>query len=266
MILMRELLLTFSTPLLVLLIVGASALLTVLATLAVRRLVPEKQHLANNEVAGFLFAAVASVYGVLLAFMVLVVWQSFDEAQVTVEQEANAIVNVFRLGQEIQEPYSSQVETLAVEYAQNVINHEWGDMEWGRSSNTVDDTLEKLWMLHRRLHAEETAAQGHQEQFFDSLEALGGYRRVRLLDARADIPTLMWALLISGGIVTIGFTLFLRAPNEIAHLLMAAMFAGLVAFVLLLIVELDNPFAGDVKIHPVAFEQALETFMHQRGN
>jgi hypothetical protein len=263
---MRDLLLTFSTPLLVLVIVGGSALLAMLATLVVRRIVPEQEHQANNEVAGFIFAAVGVIYGVLLAFMVLVVWQSFDEAQLTVEQEANTIVNVFRLGQEVQEPYGSEIQALAKEYAQNVINQEWDDMAFGRSSASVDDTLEKLWALHRRLHADKVEAQAHQEQFFDSMEALGGYRRIRLLDARADIPMLMWALLISGAVVTIGFTLFLRAPNWKAHLLMAAMFAGLVAFVLLLIIELDNPFAGDIKVGPLSFQQALDMFMRLSSN
>src|SRR4029078_2782910 len=99
---MRDLL-ALSTPVLVLLIVGGSALLAVLATLLVRRVVSNEVHSANNEVAGFIFSAVGAIYGVLLAFMVLVVWQSFDEAQVTVEQEANTLVNVFRLGQELQE-------------------------------------------------------------------------------------------------------------------------------------------------------------------
>lgn len=263
---MRELLLTLSTPVLVVLIVGGSALLAVLATLFVRVRVPQEEHQSNNEVAGFIFAAVGAIYGVLLAFIVLVVWQSFDRAQVTVEQEANTLVDIFRLGQEIPEPYGLEVQGLAKEYSQNVINQEWAAMADGHSSPGVDDTIEKLWTLHRRLHLDRNAAQTHEEQFFDTMEALGSYRRVRLLDARADIPMLMWALLISGAVVTIGFTLFLRAPNWKAHLLMAAMFAGLVAFVLLLIIELDNPFAGDVKIQPEAFQQALDTFMRLGSN
>lgn len=263
---MRELLLALSTPVLVILIVGGSALLAVLATLFVRMRIPEEEHQTNNEVAGFIFAAVGSIYGVLLAFIVLVVWQSFDRAQVTVEQEANTVVNIFRLGQEVPAPYGLEIQNFAKEYSQNVIGLEWAEMEFGRSSPSVDETIEKLWALHRRLHLDLTKSQTHEEQFFDSMEALGSYRRVRLLDARADIPTLMWALLISGALVTVGFTLFFRAPNWKAHLLMAAMFAGLVAFVLLLIIELDNPFAGDVKIQPEAFQQALDTFVRLGSN
>lgn len=263
---MRYLLLTFSTPVLLLLIVGGSVLLAMATTYLVRRWVTEKEHIQNNEVAGFLFAAVGVVYGVLLAFMVLVVWQSVEDAQVTVEQEANVLVNVYRLGQELPEPYGGQIKAYAIEYAQNVINDEWLDMSYGTESIPVRDTIEKMWTVHRAIDAAKLTITGHEGQLFDSLEALGDLRRIRLLESRQELPTLMWVLLIGGALVTMGFTLFLRAPNLRPHLLMAGLFAGLLAFVLVLVIELDNPFTGDVRIQPVAFQQALELFLRLNTN
>lgn len=246
--------------LLMLTVVGGSAALAVGATYLVRLVVDEKEHLANNEVAGFIFSAVGVVYGVLLAFLVLVVWQTFEDAQVNVEHEANALVNIYRLGQGLPDPEGSQVLTLARQYAQQVKDLEWTAMETGKSSPEVDQTLEDLWRIHRTLDASDTRSDNHEQQFFDSLNNLGNERRVRLLQSRLELPRLMWILLIVGGLITIGFTLFLRAPNWKAHLLMTGMFAGLVAFVLLLIVELDNPFSGDVRVSSLAFEQAIDIF------
>lgn len=260
---MRELLLTFSTPALLLLIVGGSALLTSAAIFFLRRVVDEKIHQANNEVAGFLFAGVAVMYGVLLAFMVLVVWEMFESSRVTVEHEANTLVSVFRLSQEIPDPASQFAQTLAIEYAQQVVNQEWDAMAYGKSSASVDVTMEKLWEIYRSLGADSLV---DRQQYFETLAALASYRRVRLLDSRTEIPQIMWGLLICGGIITIGFTFFFRAPNFKAHLMMGALFAGLVAFILLLIIDLDNPFTGDVKIQPTAFLQILELLQELRGN
>lgn len=265
---LRELL-HLPMPIVVILIVGGSALLAVAATYLVRRSVDEKIHQSNNEVAGFIFAAVAVIYGVLLAFLVLVVWQTFENAQRTVEHEANALVNLFRLGQEFPEPYGELVQTLAVEYAQNVIQAEWPAMENSRDSAEVEATIEKLWEIHRALDAENKqslVSPVREPLFFQNLDALGNDRSLRLLESRSEIPPLLWGLLICGAVVTIGFTLFFRAPNFKAHLLMAGLFAGLVAFILLLIVELDNPFAGDIKALPTAFQQALQLFQELRGN
>jgi hypothetical protein len=263
---MRELLFNLPTPLLLLLIVGGSVVLTMAATYFVRMQLKEKEHAQNNEVAGFLLAAVGVVYGVLLAFMVLVVWQSFEEAQVTVEDEANVLVNIYRLGQELPEPFGGQVKAGAIEYAQRVINEEWDEMQFGRSSTAVDNALEQMWTIHRAVDAAKIQTTDHESQLFNSLNTLGNQRRIRLLDSRQDIPGLMWGLLISGGVITLAFTLFLRAPNATPHLLMAGLFAGLIAFVLLLIIELDNPFAGEVKLQPDAFRQALEIFLRLNQN
>ncbi len=257
---MRYLLLNVPTPLLILLIVGGSALITVAVTHFVRTHINEKIHRENNEVAGFIFAAVGVIYGVLLAFMVLVVQQSFENAQATVEHEANSLVTIYRLAQELPEPYRSELKRLAVEYGERVVNQEWEAMARGESSAEVDQTIEKVWELHQRLHTTKVELGSHASDFFQAVITLGNDRRIRLLQSRIELSSLLWVLLISGGILTIGFTLFLRAPNHIAHLLMAAMFAGLVAFVLLLIIELDNPFTGDVSVQPLAFQQALQLF------
>jgi hypothetical protein len=263
---MRFLLLSVSTPVLIALIVGGGALLSAAATFLVRRRIPEEEHIANNEVAGFILAAVGAVYGVLLAFMVLVVWQAYEDANRTVEQEANILVDIYRLGQAVPDPYGAQLRERAVEYARHVIDDEWDKMQTGDESDLVHNTVEEFWNVHRALDADSALTGNHDGQLFDALQELGNERRIRLLDSRLDLPGLMWMLLIGGGVVTIGFTLFLRAPNWLPHLLMAAMFGGLVAFVLLLIVELDNPFAGDIRIQPLAFQQALVLFERLRGN
>lgn len=262
---MRNFLLTTPTPLLLLIVVGGSAALALAATHIVRSRIREEVHQANNEVAGFIFAAVAVIYGVLLAFIVLVVWQTVQDAQVTVETEANTLVRLFRLGQELPEPFSEQIQTSAIEYAELVVNDEWSAMSLERQSARVDATLESMWAVQRAFDASQVEVGNEEFAYFNTLAELGDQRRIRLLQSRSELPTLMWMLLIGGGILTLGFTLFFRAPNYFAHMLMAAMFAGLVAFVLVLIIELDTPFWGEVRIEPNAYLQAIDLFTKLRA-
>lgn len=248
-----------------LLIVGGSAVLAVLATYWVRTHVPEQVQQANNEVAGFIFAAVAVVYGVLLAFLVLVVWQAYEDAKVNVEQEANTLVNVYRLAQELDQPASQQLETAIVNYAQAVVSDEWDKMQAGQESISARDALEAIWTVHRQIHRTGGTAEVREDPIFTSLNELGNERRIRLLASRDELPGLLWVLLWGGASTTLGFTLFFRVPNFRAHLLMAGLFAGLLGFVLFLIIELDSPFSGDVRVPPTAFEQSLDTFQRLQG-
>ena len=50
----------------------------------VRRWVGVEKLALNNEVAGFIFAIIGVVYAVLLAFVVIAVWEKFSEGQTSV--------------------------------------------------------------------------------------------------------------------------------------------------------------------------------------
>ncbi len=212
-----------------------------------------------------MFAAVGVVYGVMLAFIVLVVWQAYLDAMVNVEREANTLVNIYRIAQEQAPPYNQQLEASVVDYTQKVVNDEWPQMELGIESTAARDSLENIWNVHRTMHNTSDSLMVHQDYFFSSLEDLGNERRIRLLGSREELPALMWILLWGGAIVTLGFTLFFRVPDSIPHLLMIGMFAGLVAFVIFLIIELDSPFNGAIYVTPNAFQQALELFQRMQG-
>jgi hypothetical protein len=257
---MRNFLLSIPSYVLLPVILLGSALFAMAATYAVRKQVDEQVHKDNTEVAGFIFAAVGVIYGVLLAFMVLVVWQEYAEANVSAQHEANALANVYRLAGGFPDPFGPRLQAAAVHYGRTVVADEWPKMAVGEPSERATEAIESLWAIHRELHLDKATADEHEDDLFQSLERLSNERRIRLLASRDELPGLLWLLLIGGGLVTIGFTLFLRAPNSVAHLLMAAAFAALVAFVIFLIVELDNPFAGEVHVRPIALEQTLQLF------
>ena len=51
----------------------------------------------NNEVAGFKFAVVGLFYGVLLAFVVIAVWDEYRNTETAVRNEAKAAVDLHAL-------------------------------------------------------------------------------------------------------------------------------------------------------------------------
>ncbi len=245
-------------------IVGGAISLTVAATYLVRRLVPEELHASNNQVAGFLFAAVAVIYGVLLALTTLMVWQQFQDAQVTVEREANVIVDLVRQAQELPTPYGNDLKQATISYAQIVDTDEWNTMTRGESSPKAEAALEAIWTVDRRIHQDKINAEEKDQFIFEIMDTLGNLRRIRLLESKSELPSLMWLLLCGGALLMIGFTLFFRVKNARAHLLMVALLSALIAFILLMILELDNPFTGMLHVPPLAFQQALEIIQRMR--
>jgi uncharacterized membrane protein YgaE (UPF0421/DUF939 family) len=70
----------------------------------VQRLVPTEVRQGHNDVAGFIYAVVGVIYAVLLALMVIAVWEDYEKARDTVEQEANALAEIFWLAHGLPEP------------------------------------------------------------------------------------------------------------------------------------------------------------------
>src|ERR1035438_5667817 len=74
----------------------ASMLVAVIGLCLVRYVAPASWLHANNEVAGNYLQTVGTIYAVLLAFVVFVVWQQHNDTRSAVEAEANELSDFYR--------------------------------------------------------------------------------------------------------------------------------------------------------------------------
>jgi hypothetical protein len=73
------------------LVVCGASLAAVAGLMLVQRLAPATTRKEHNDVAGFIYAALGVIYAVLLALVVIAVWEEFGRARIMVESEANAL-------------------------------------------------------------------------------------------------------------------------------------------------------------------------------
>ena len=82
-----------------------------------QRLVPHPVREQHNDVAGFIFAVVGVLYGVLLAFVVIAVWENVDKAKEHTFAEADALAGVYWMSREQPLPMGGKLENLTLDYA-----------------------------------------------------------------------------------------------------------------------------------------------------
>ena len=82
-------------------------------------------------------------------------------------------------------------------------------------------------------------------------------REARLLLARRGLPAALWAVLVVGAALTLGFSLFFSTDAFWPQALMQAGLSLALALVFFAIIELNYPFAGGVTVPPEAFEYLL---------
>jgi len=97
-------------------------------------------------------------------------------------------------------------------------------------------------------------------EVFRQLDRMTESRRARLVAAEGAVPNVIWLVLLGGAVVTIAFTFFFGMESLRAQTVMTALLALLIFSELLIVVAIDRPFAGSVKVHPTALAQVLADF------
>src|SRR5580700_10127023 len=75
----------------------------------------------SNDFTGAVVAVIGTTYAVILAFTLAGVWAMFQQAQTNEEQEANALVNVFRIATQLKDPNAKPIQQLCVRYVDNAL-------------------------------------------------------------------------------------------------------------------------------------------------
>jgi len=125
-------------------IVGLSVLAALLGFALVERRCARGMRQQHNDVAGFIYAVLGVIYAVLLAYVVIVVWQDFSAADLTTQQEANQVADLYGLADQLPAPYDARVRELARAYARSVIDDEWPLLDRGQASPRTTELVREL--------------------------------------------------------------------------------------------------------------------------
>jgi hypothetical protein len=232
------------------LVVGLGVIFSMAGPLLARRIWRLDQLKINNEIGGLKFAVIGGIYAVLLGFATIVVWEKFREAESAVPQEAAAISSLNRLASGLEEQAAAQIRAQLRVYARAVIDDEWQAMGRGHASPVASKALDGLYSIvlaQRQQGARETSILDAQ---LSQLNAITEARRERIDLASGIVPGIVWLVLVSGAIVTMGFTFFFGATGLFAQVIMNGLLSFLIFMSLLVIQEINYPFSGPVKVTP----------------
>jgi hypothetical protein len=242
---------------LVIAIIVAAALAVAAGAYIVERIVPAAQREAHNDVIGFVYAVVGVAYAVLLGLVVIAAWNTLDQAKANAYAETNALIQLDWYGHSLPQPEHAQIEGLVQEYTRVVINDEWPLLAH------QEDSL-RAWAVYTQLRAAVQAQQPvapaavvRYQQALTASGELGNARRERVNQSAEGVPALLWVALILGGVVTIGFAYCFGMKRTIAHAVVMFGLTLLVISLLMVVYELNYPFAGIVKVNQEAFRLAL---------
>jgi len=247
-------------------ILGATAL-AIGALWLFRRWVPPEALRASGPEVGNYLQTLGSIYAVLLAFVVYVVWGQFNDARAIVEREANELMDLHRIADGFPDQQRHGLHQALRHYIDAVIDEEWTAMARGdeETSSRIGKILDGAWAI---LHTFAPHNECHSALFTEALTRfndLSDLRTARLTAARSRIPLAMNFLIYFGAVVVVGSLFLLPVDRFAIHAVLTGALAGAVAHILYLIWDLDHAFAGDWRISRAAFRRVQRAIESHAG-
>src|SRR5258706_558814 len=165
---------------------------SLVAVFIVRRLTPPEELRENNEFTGFTWAFVGLVYGVYLAFTVVVVWEHYNKADDTATNEATHLSELWRDAETL--PGGREVQDGLYAYAKSVVEDDWPAMARGSAGGAkASEISERRGGLYYkpRPAANDAARVVFHQQSPRKLNELGAQRRRRFFSGSANLPAVM---------------------------------------------------------------------------
>ena len=198
--------------------------------------------LAHNDVVGPNVSVIGTTYAVLIAFMLSGVWTNLQAARLNAEQEANNLVNIFRFAYQLPADSRTQIQALARGYCSAMISEEWPAMERQSQSSTAHKITQQLWHALTAVQPRNASEQTVMDHSLSELTGMTEHRRIRLLQSRQRLPALLWAVLVVGGIVTVGSTCLFGVDNFKLHMVQVFEISFLLSLMLVAIASINCPF------------------------
>ncbi len=211
----------------------------------------------NHEVAAIIFGAFGWLYAVIVAFVVFVTWSGYDDADKNMQLEASQALDIFNGAEAFAEPLQSAVRQQISEYLQSVADEEIPGMA---TENMSLHSLSALRQLNSSFNAATPDKMRNRELYsalLQRLDDLMKYRRLRIFSNRDNVPSLVWVVLLFGGLITVTNTYFFGMKNVWAQALMTTGLTVMLTLVLFLIFTLDHPFTGVNRVSDTPLREAI---------
>jgi hypothetical protein len=206
-----------------------------------------------NDIVGYILSCFCVFYGLLLGLIAVTAYQNVSEAGSNVTREAAALSALYEDVSRYPEPHGQNLRWLLRDYTRYVIKYAWPLQQQGivpeEGTIRAEAFHDRLLDFEPRTPAQEILHAEALRQFNHFLEC----RRMRLFSVKSALPASMWFVMILGAVLTIAMC-WLFDMTFVTHLVLGGILAAYLGTMMYLIIDMNQPFRGDVSISPEAFE------------
>ena len=202
-----------------------------------------------------LISLIGSIYAVVFAFVIFVIWGQFTGVEEAALRECSLLNELLRFSQYLNPDAYRAIRRAASEYAQRVANSEWHSLGERRKDQPTEKSFAALIGTVVRTSPGTPAEEVTHERLVDVVRKLAAQRDERIARSLTRIPPTLLGL-VRTMVVALLLLVFIYPFHS--GIIGAACFAA-VAIILflshLVMTDTDNPFDGVFNVSPQPFSE-----------
>jgi Protein of unknown function (DUF4239) len=198
--------------------------------------------------------AVGTLYGILAAFTIVVVWGQFNETTTAITEETTDLADLYRYVTYLDdESATNQFREAITEYAEAVATEEWSKMASGERSSSAQDGFEGVYRAVRAVKLDSVRDEAAWNHIMRKFEDVSDSRNKRLDVAGNRMPNVVRQLFYGVSVALVAGFFMLAFRNDFLAVAATLLTTGLVVLVIDTVLDIDNPFGGQWTIAPTRF-------------
>lgn len=236
-------------------IVGAAALYLALRWLGFHRLFQN-----DAEGIGALLQIIGTLYSVVYAFAIYVIWGQFTSVENEILKESGALKDLLVFSQGLKEPAREPMVRAVKIYARGVAETEWRSLSAGEDTDKTDKLFVTVISSVIEVNPADDAERILYQRLLDIINQASSHRDERLsLSAKRMPGTLRLFVTLTASMIL--FLLFcFPFRNVVLGMVAIGITSMLLFFAHFVLTDLDNPFEGTWNVGSTPFAELVTKF------
>lgn len=214
----------------------------------------------HNDVLVPMFLTAGTLYAVLLAFLVIAVWESYGAAKDNAAEEASTLTTMYRQTNGMPAQEQTMFRELIRNYTEAVIKPEWAiQAATGGGATEARHWIAEIYRQYGKLKPD-VGGSPISTEFLHTYTTVTADRNRRTLQAGEALPLVLWVGIIFGGAIVILMSCFLYMETYWPHAVICGIMSTMIVMLLIITMLFDRPFAGPLGLDPGAFEHSLTVY------
>ena len=215
---MGEWLLNLPIPWMAFIIFAASYLIAACVYLAVVRLaVDDRRARAFKAFSPAMLPPLGVIFGLLVGFLAVQVWNDFDKAKVAVATEASALRAAVLLAESLPDEQRTHFHALIKRHIDEAVNREWPAMAHEHLTLAPLSThLVEALQLTISLKPQDESQRTAQREIVSALRTALNARRQRIIISQSEVGPVKWAAILLMGLCTLIAIAVVHSDNRLA--------------------------------------------------